>query len=88
MSIFSKEQFLFIQSEEFFKNPSKVYNKVLQFLELSPHQLKEYKKVGSFEGKKPTFDPELRKQLVEYFRPHNQRLYEFLGTDFHWDGQK
>jgi len=85
MSIFPKEQFLFIQSEEFFKNPSEVYNKVLQFLELSPHDLKEYKKVGAAKYKKLTINPDLRKQLVEYFRPHNQRLYEFLGTDFHWD---
>lgn len=24
-------------------------------------------------------------RLVEYFRPHNERLYELLGTDFGWE---
>ena len=23
--------------------------------------------------------------LVDYFRPYNARLYEFLGRDFGWD---
>lgn len=26
-----------------------------------------------------------RARLIEYFRPHNQKLYDFLGTTFDWD---
>ena len=29
--------------------------------------------------------PEARAQLTEYFRPHNERLYELLGVDFGWE---
>jgi hypothetical protein len=25
-------------------------------------------------------------ELVEYYRPHNQRLYDYLGRDFGWSG--
>jgi hypothetical protein len=35
--------------------------------------------------KPPRMDPDVRKYLVEYFKPHNARLYEFLGRDFGWD---
>jgi len=85
MEVFPREQFLIIQSEEFLSDPSKVYNQVLKFLGLPKWELAEYKQYK----KNPTnilpIAPEHRKQLVEYFSPHNQRLYEFLGTDFHWD---
>jgi hypothetical protein len=30
-------------------------------------------------------DPETRQRLLDYFRPHNQRLYELLGINFGWD---
>jgi hypothetical protein len=29
-------------------------------------------------------DPALRQRLLEYFEPHNARLYQLLGTDFGW----
>jgi hypothetical protein len=34
---------------------------------------------------KPESAPELRRRLYAYFAPHNQRLYELLGTDFRWE---
>jgi hypothetical protein len=29
--------------------------------------------------------PETRARLVDYFRPHNERLYELIGIDFGWE---
>jgi hypothetical protein len=29
-------------------------------------------------------EPATRQRLEEYFEPHNERLYEYLGTDFEW----
>jgi hypothetical protein len=29
-------------------------------------------------------DPETRRKLEEYFGPHNQRLYDYLGRDLGW----
>jgi len=29
-------------------------------------------------------NPATRQRLKEYFKPHNQRLYEYLGVDFGW----
>ena len=28
--------------------------------------------------------PETRRSLAEYFAPHNEKLYEYLGRDFGW----
>lgn len=35
-------------------------------------------------GNYSTMDAAVRKQLIEFFKPHNRRLYDYLGTDFDW----
>ena len=84
MDVFPKEQFLIIQSEEFFKNPSKIYNDVLEFLGLDPFSVEEFKIKGKV-NKNRSIDDEFRNELVEYFKPHNKRLYDFLGKSFDWN---
>jgi len=82
---FSKDQFLILQSEEFLKNTSVVYNKVLKFLNLPKWEPVDYKLYKQQVYKKQKIDPVLRKQLEEYFKPHNERLNKLLGTNFHWE---
>jgi len=31
------------------------------------------------------YDRTIRKKLVDYFKPHNERLNKLLGRDFGWD---
>ena len=84
MEVFPKEQFLIIQSEEFLRNTSKTYNDVLKFLGLPNWEPKEfvlYKK----RPYKEKISSNLRNELVNYFKPHNQRLYDFLGKSFDWN---
>jgi len=33
----------------------------------------------------PKMNRATRARLLEYFRPHNQRLYELLDRDFEWE---
>lgn len=85
-SVFPKEQFLIIQSENFQKNTSDVYKQVLKFLNLQEFELDEYKffkKRNYKENEK--IDSQLRKQLVEYFKPSNEKLYKLIGEKFDWD---
>ena len=83
MNIFPKEQFLILQTEEFNSKPNDVLNRVYRFLDLPQWNNKDHKKhnVGHYEK----MNPDTRKLLVEYFKPHNKRLNEFLGTNFDWD---
>ncbi len=83
MSQFGREQFLLVKSEDFFQQTQAVYTEILTFLGLRPWTLPAYerRRAKSY----PPMDARVRGRLVEYFRPHNQRLYQFLGRDFGWD---
>jgi hypothetical protein len=83
MEVFPKEQFLIIQSEEFFKNPSKIYNDVLEFLGLPSYDLKEYDAIRK--QQKSILEKHTRDKLQHYFKPHNDKLYELLGKKFDWE---
>jgi hypothetical protein len=85
MEVFPKEQFLIIQSEEFFKNPSKTYNDVLEFLGLPSHDLKTYEPIRK--QKKSILKKQTQQKLQNYFKPHNEKLYNFLGKKFDWDDE-
>jgi Sulfotransferase domain len=83
---FNKEQLLVLQSEDFFENPQETLQRAFDFLglpewELEASKLGKKRNAGSYEE---GIDPTTRRRLEEYFEPHNQRLYEFLGVDFGW----
>jgi len=82
--VFPRKQFLIINADVFFKKPQYVYNKVLNFLDLPDWKLKHFKKYRIGRYIEP-IKPDTRKKLVEYFRPHNERLYKLIGEDFNWD---
>ncbi len=84
MEVFPKEQFLIIQSEEFFSDPSKIYNQVLDFLGVENFELGMYRTYGKV-NKNRKIDSVFYNELLDYFKPHNQRLYEFLGRRFDWE---
>ncbi len=82
MSIFPKEQFLILKSEDLFSHPQETMNKVFQFLELPAHCSEKYLQYNSGNYSQPS--EEIYQQLVEYFQPYNQKLAEYLGIDLNW----
>jgi hypothetical protein len=89
MSFFPPAQFLLLKSEEFYADPVAVLEQTSKFLnlsELAPHErTKKYKLHNYNSTPYPKMDAATRKRLIEYFEPHNQRLYDFLGMNFDWD---
>jgi len=83
--VFPKEQFLFLQSEIFLKNPSIVYHQALKFLKLSKWEPEEYRLFKKRSDEQSNINPQLRKQLNEFFKPHNEKLFELIGTRFDWN---
>lgn len=81
---FPKEQIFVIKSEDFYKDPNYMYSKTLKFLNLKHWELKTYKKLNYFSDK-PKIESSIEKKLSEYFLPHNEKLYKFLGRDFEWN---
>lgn len=95
MNYFPREQFLILKTEDLYTHSAAIVRQTLDFLGMPATEIdtnKEYKKykVPSKTGYKtkdsaPKMDANTRAYLVEYFKPHNARLYEFLGRDLEWD---
>jgi hypothetical protein len=82
MKLFARHQMLVLRSEDFFAEPSKVFQKVLGFLELPACELPEYRQYNA--RKYSSMTGTTRRRLVEYFEPHNRRLHDLVGQSFAW----
>ena len=79
---------MFINSDEYFKDPVKEYNRILEFLNLPPHH-------PTIKGQRGISPPNLykniqlksetKKFLIDYFKPWNEKLYQLVGRDFEWN---
>lgn len=80
--IFPKNQILILRTEDFSDHQLDILNQVLEFLELPRFSIQQHiKNIGSYKNMKL----ETRKKLIDFFRPHNERLYSFLDRNFEWD---
>ncbi len=55
---------------------------VFDFLEISEYKDNSYQ--NTFRGQYSSMDESLKQALTEYYRPHNEKLEEFLGMNFNW----
>ena len=88
LEYFDKSHFLFLNSDEYFKNPLDEYDRVLNFLELPSHNPTITGKRGiSPPGiyKNIQLDDETREKLKNYFEPYNKKLFNLIGEEFDWD---
>ena len=83
MKFFPKEQFLILTNEELAQYPEQTMKQAFDFLDLPDCNSIEYhpRNVGAY----PQIDADLLSRLSKFFRPHNQRLEEFLDRKFNWD---
>lgn len=81
---FPDKQILILKSEDFFNNPPSVMSKVLEFLGLPDWHPNTYKKYNDG-GNYGNMDLAMREYLIDYFAPHNKRLYEGLSVNFGWN---
>lgn len=56
---------------------------MFKFLNLPNWKLKKYKKYNL--SNNPRMDDKTRKNLLDFFKPYNQQLYEYLGINFNWE---
>jgi hypothetical protein len=82
LELFPREQILVLQSEALFANPGDQLPRVWRFLGLAPHEMRDlpaYK-----QGHYDAIPQNVRQRLLDYFQPHNERLYSLPGIDFRW----
>ena len=84
LAVFPREQLLLLKAEDLFVEPERVFDSAYEFLGLPPHRPEKVSRLnpGAYDAAMPA---ETRAQLAEYFRPHNERLYELTGVDFGWE---
>jgi hypothetical protein len=81
---FPPQRLLILESGQFFRGTADAFARVLEFLELPPWQPAQFgnRYPGRYREK---MSDATRRKLIEYFAPHNERLYAHLGTRFDWD---
>jgi len=86
LNLFDREQMLVIISEEFFANPQSILSQTLSFLGINDTNWNPKAFVKHhYKGPYPEMKPEMRRYLIDYFKPHNQKLAELLGLELPWD---
>jgi len=80
---FPKEQILILSSEDLYSNSNEICNEVFSFLNLPNYNLKKIK--AYYTGSYKSMREDTRKELIEYFKPHNEKLFNFLKKDFGWN---
>ncbi|MEU5567049.1 sulfotransferase family protein [Micromonospora musae] len=79
---FDPDQFLFLPSENLYRDARATYRRTLDFLGLPHHDLPEFKVYN--DRRSAPLDPEVREELTAYYQPHNDALRRRLGLDLDW----
>ena len=80
---YDRKRFLILTTETFYENPQRTLDQVFDFLGVSPFQVGNLRNLNVGNYKKMNEDT--RKFLIEYFKPHNERLSKLLQRSFDWD---
>jgi hypothetical protein len=83
MEKFPLNKILLLNSEEFYTDPKKAFATTTDYLKLNnwePASFQKYNSGGEYE----TISPQLREKLNNFFRPHNEALFELTGKRFNW----
>jgi hypothetical protein len=80
--VFDKKNIFVESSEAFFKDPQAVYDQLIDFLGLEKKEKVDFKKLN--EGSLEKMSPATRTMLSEFYKPHNKKLFEIIGTSYDW----
>jgi hypothetical protein len=83
LDAFPPDQLLVVPSERLYVAAQAEIGRVLAFLGLPPNLPESYRRPRS--PGYPPMDAATRRELLDYFAPHNRRLYDLLGRSFDWD---
>ena len=83
LKIFDRKQILILNSDDLKNSTKETLHRVFHFLNVSNYDIANTSQVNV--GKYPPINKITRKKLIEFFKPHNQRLNRLLDTEFDWD---
>lgn len=83
---FHREQIMIIDNRQLRKETNRTLEDISAFIGLRPHDWKQgerKRRVVAGEYKAP-ISQEAKDYLIEFYRPHNEKLYQLIGRDFGW----
>ena len=82
-SLFPKEQIFILSTENLNSDPISALGSVFQYLNLPDYKIKnpQHQKQKKYSPMKT----ETRNELIEFFKPHNERLFKMINKKFDWD---
>jgi hypothetical protein len=83
LRFFNRDDLLILSAEQFYSDTETEFKKTCDFLGLSDWRPNEFENM--FVGISSGMNDATRKALNEYFKPHNDALFDFLGEDFGWN---
>ena len=84
LKYFRLEQLLIFSTEELAKNPREVFSRIFGFLNIKEEEIntESRQNVGGYDA---SLDSDLRQRLIDFFRPHNEELFNTINQRFDWD---
>jgi hypothetical protein len=81
---FPASNLLVIQSEEFFAEPAATLKLIFDFVGVDSSVTISDLEPRKVAQNRTRVDAEVYQYLEDYFRPHNEALYQLLGKNFGW----
>jgi len=82
-SEFPREQILILTNDEFNSDMDNTLKTTFEFIGLPNFHVKN--KIAHNVGKYLPMKESTKEMLIDYFKPHNQKLYKILGRDLNWE---
>lgn len=83
LNLFPKDQIFVISTEDLASKTNETLGTVFDFLKLPSYKIQnlDRQRVGNYSE----MNPKIRQTLIEYFKPHNEKLYSLIGKKFDWN---
>ena len=81
--LFNKKQILILNTDDLKKNTKNTLQQVFEFLDVENHPIENLSQIAA--RKYPKLNDITRKKLIEFYKPHNERLNKLLQRNFEWD---
>ena len=81
---FPRERLLVLSSEQLFAEPSVTLERVFEFLEVDPRRSVADLRPVNVGTNRTKVEPRVYSYLEDFFKPHNQRLFELINQRFAW----
>ena len=80
---YDRDQFLILSTKDFEQDRQGTLDQVFKFLGVNSFKIQDFQNLNV--GRYNKMKKNTRRKLVEYFQPHNERLYSLLNRRFDWD---